>query len=113
MTTSMSAPNPPDLANSPQKLPQPLHDSPRPLIAAPLAWNRSVTAFVILLLIIGAALRTAQWARWRCLWVDEIYLASSFHRSVLDLLFKPLDALQAAPPGWLLLGNRTSLKARA
>jgi uncharacterized membrane protein len=55
------------------------------------------------LLTLGAILRIARWAHWRALWLDEIYLASSIvSRGYHDLLCRPLDAWQIAPPGFLL-----------
>jgi hypothetical protein len=65
---------------------------------------RTVTALLWGSLAIGAILRLARWIHWRALWLDEIYLANSLrNRSLHDLLFKPLDDWQAAPPGFLLL----------
>jgi len=58
----------------------------------------------VVILLAGAILRVARWIHPRSLWLDEIYLAHSvIGRSLHDLLFKPLDDWQAAPPGFLLL----------
>jgi hypothetical protein len=64
-------------------------------IAAALLWGS---------LAVGVILRLGRWMHWRALWLDEIYLANSLrNRSLHDLLFKPLDDWQAAPPGFLVL----------
>jgi uncharacterized membrane protein len=62
------------------------------------------TSIIWISLILGFILRIARWIHFRSLWLDEIYLASSIvNRSMHDLLFKPLDNWQAAPPGFLFL----------
>jgi hypothetical protein len=54
-------------------------------------------------MLVGAILRIARWWHWRALWLDEIYLANSLHRSLGGLLFKPLQNWQAAPAGFLMM----------
>jgi len=72
--------------------------------AGRLGWARIATGLLWGSLAAGAILRLARWIHWRALWLDEIYLANSLrNRSLHDLLFKPLDDWQAAPPGFLLL----------
>ncbi|MGD0388046.1 MAG: glycosyltransferase family 39 protein [Tepidisphaeraceae bacterium] len=72
--------------------------------AGRLGSARTATALLWGLLAVGAILRLARWIHWRALWLDEIYLANSLrNRSLHDLLSKPLDDWQAAPPGFLLL----------
>jgi hypothetical protein len=81
---------------------QPVHSS-SPL-AAKAAWRSPPTALLWRLVAVGAILRLARWLHWRALWLDEIYLANSLReRSWHDLLFKPLQDWQAAPPGFLVL----------
>jgi hypothetical protein len=59
---------------------------------------------VWVVIAVGVVLRLGRWIHWRALWLDEIYLANSVvHRSLHDLLFKPLEDWQAAPPGFLTL----------
>jgi hypothetical protein len=61
-------------------------------------------ALTWLALILGIVLRIARFVHFRSLWLDEIYLANSIvHRSLHDLLFKPLEDWQAAPAGYLFL----------
>ncbi len=56
------------------------------------------------ILILGAILRIGRFVHYRCLWLDEIYLAESVTtRGFHDLLFKPLEDWQAAPAGFLFL----------
>ncbi|MGA2441748.1 MAG: glycosyltransferase family 39 protein [Tepidisphaeraceae bacterium] len=72
--------------------------------AGRLSSARTATALLWGSLAAGAILRLARWIHWRALWLDEIYLANSLrNRSLHDLLFKPLDDWQAAPPGFLVL----------
>jgi hypothetical protein len=72
--------------------------------AGRLGSARTATALLWGSLAVGAVLRLARWTHWRALWLDEIYLANSLrNRPLHDLLFKPLDDWQAAPPGFLLL----------
>ncbi|MGD0767311.1 MAG: glycosyltransferase family 39 protein [Tepidisphaeraceae bacterium] len=72
--------------------------------AGRLGSARTATALLWGSLAAGAILRLARWIHWRALWLDEIYLANSLrNRSLHDLLFKPLDDWQAAPPGFLVL----------
>jgi hypothetical protein len=60
------------------------------------------------LVALGSVLRLCRWLHWRSLWLDEIYLANSLiTRSWHDLLFKPLEDWQAAPPGFLALVHLT------
>jgi uncharacterized membrane protein len=69
-----------------------------------IAWPRGATIIIWGLVAFGAVLRLARWIHWRSLWLDEIYLANSLlSRSLHDLLFKPLEDWQAAPPGFLAL----------
>lgn len=69
-----------------------------------IAWPAATTAIVWAIIAAGVVLRLARWIHWRALWLDEIYLANSIlHRSLHDLLFKPLEDWQAAPPGFLVL----------
>ena len=65
--------------------------------------SRRKTAWLVgLLLALGAVLRAWQWSTARSLWVDELWIAQNVRdRGVGELLFKPLDHLQMAPPGFL------------
>jgi uncharacterized membrane protein len=76
---------------------------PRRSTATPPAPATDLTPILWIIAGIGAVLRIARWTHWRSLWLDEIYLTDSLSRSLHDLLFKPLDAWQAAPPGYLFL----------
>jgi len=68
------------------------------------AWPKSLAIFAWALVALGSVLRLGRWFHWRSLWLDEIYLANSIvSRSWHDLLFKPLEDWQAAPPGFLAL----------
>src|SRR5450755_4037545 len=69
-----------------------------------IAWPRGTNAFLWAITAFGAVLRLGRWIHWRSLWLDEIYLANSLlTRSLHDLLFRPLEDWQAAPPGFLVL----------
>jgi hypothetical protein len=66
--------------------------------------SRAAETLVWLSITVGIVLRVARFDHFRSLWLDEIYLAGSIvHRSLHDLLFKPLDNWQAAPAGYLFL----------
>jgi uncharacterized membrane protein len=74
-----------------------------------IAWPRGTNALLWTLIAFGAILRLARWIHWRALWLDEIYLANSLlTRSLHDLLFRPLEDWQAAPPGFLVLVHMTT-----
>lgn len=74
-----------------------------PLASKP-AWSGAATVAVWGLVALGVVLRIGRWLHWRALWLDEIYLANSIlQRSWHDLLFKPLQDWQAAPPAFLVL----------
>lgn len=74
-----------------------------------IAWPRGTNAFLWAIIAFGAVLRLARWIHWRALWLDEIYLANSLlTRSLHDLLFRPLEDWQAAPPGFLVLVHLTT-----
>jgi hypothetical protein len=67
-------------------------------------------ALVLLLLIIGAALRLWQWAAGGSLWLDEIALTRNIlARSVVELVTIPLAFDQVAPPGFLVLEKLSTL----
>ncbi len=69
-----------------------------------IAWPPATTAIVWAIIAIGVVLRLARWIHWRALWLDEIYLAGSIVPRLLhDLLLKPLEDWQAAPPGFLAM----------
>jgi uncharacterized membrane protein len=66
-------------------------------------WPQATQLLAAAILIFGAILRISRWAHWRALWLDEIYLAQSIvTRGYHDLLFKPLEDWQLAPPGYLI-----------
>src|ERR1700689_913491 len=74
-----------------------------------IAWPRGTTALLWAIIAFGAILRLARWIHWRALWLDEIYLAKSLlNRNLDDLLFRPLEDWQAAPPGFLVLVHLTT-----
>jgi hypothetical protein len=74
-----------------------------------IAWSRATSALLWAIIAFGAILRLGRWIHWRALWLDEIYLANSLlTRSLHDLLFKPLEDWQAAPPGFLILVHLTT-----
>ncbi|MGD0463878.1 MAG: glycosyltransferase family 39 protein [Tepidisphaeraceae bacterium] len=74
-----------------------------------IAWPPGTTALLWAIIAFGAVLRLARWIHWRSLWLDEIYLANSLlSRSLHDLLFRPLEDWQAAPPGFLVLVHLTT-----
>ena len=57
-----------------------------------------------LLLGLGALLRLREYLANRSLWLDEAFLALNvLGKSTADLVLRPLDFNQAAPPGFLLL----------
>jgi uncharacterized membrane protein len=87
-------------------LAQPASISP----ASPKIARRSSTTILLWAIIaFGAILRIGRWIHWRALWLDEIYLANSLlTRSLHNLLFKPLEDWQAAPPGFLILVHITT-----
>ncbi len=83
----------------PDAAPKAVHDSR----CTQSSWPFWVWFCAGLIVVAGAVLRIVHWAHWRSLWLDEIYLANSLtQRGFSDLLFKPLDGWQAAPPGFLL-----------
>jgi uncharacterized membrane protein len=56
------------------------------------------------LVAIGALLRLREYLANRALWLDEAALALNvLEKSLADLVLRPLDSIQAAPPGFLLL----------
>lgn len=56
------------------------------------------------MLLLGATLRTVQFASDNALWHDEIMLARNVEaRGLTDLVTRPLDYDQVAPVGWLAL----------
>lgn len=56
------------------------------------------------ILAFGVALRTIQYAARGSLWVDELAVAINVsERGLWQLLFRPLELRQVAPPGFLLL----------
>ena len=60
--------------------------------------NSYYLQFVLLLTIVGIGIRIYQFASLRSLWLDEAMLARNIiDRSMLDLLFQPLDYNQGAP----------------
>src|SRR5258708_3897079 len=68
------------------------------------SWSRDAIRGGWFIAAIGILFRAGRYWHWRSLWLDEIYLAQSIStRGYHDLLFKPLEAWQAAPPGFLLL----------
>ena len=59
---------------------------------------------VAAILAFGAALRTIQYSTRGSMWVDELAVAINVSdRGLGQLLLRPLDLLQVAPPGFLLL----------
>jgi uncharacterized membrane protein len=74
-----------------------------------IPWSRGTSALMWAIIAFGAVLRLGRWIHWRALWLDEIYLANSLlTRSLHDLLFRPLEDWQAAPPGFLVLVHLTT-----
>src|ERR1700689_1568202 len=74
-----------------------------------IPWPRGTTAILWAIIAIGAVLRLGRWIHWRSLWLDEIYPANSLlSRGLHDLLFRPLEDWQAAPPGFLVLVHLTT-----
>ncbi len=74
-----------------------------------IAWSGGTSALLWAIIAFGAVLRLARWIHWRSLWLDEIYLANSLlSRNLHDLLFRPLEDWQAAPPGFLVLVHLTT-----
>jgi Dolichyl-phosphate-mannose-protein mannosyltransferase len=55
------------------------------------------------LVALGIALRVAQYAADRSLWIDEAWLALNLIEKPVSALTGPLDFNQAAPPGFLLV----------
>jgi hypothetical protein len=79
------------------------HTIDRILAADRVGWLSALQGLAV---ILGAVLRIARYAHFRCLWLDEIYLADSvLFRGCHNLLFAPLANQQAAPPGFLLLSR--------
>jgi 4-amino-4-deoxy-L-arabinose transferase-like glycosyltransferase len=74
-----------------------------------IPWSRGTSVLLWAITAFGAILRLGRWIHWRALWLDEIYLAKSIlTRSLHDLLFRPLEDWQAAPPGFLVLVHLTT-----
>lgn len=67
-------------------------------------WSAPQRRCAGLLLLLGAALRLFQYAVDRSLWLDEAALARNIIlRPAAELVTRPLDHIQTAPPGFLLL----------
>jgi hypothetical protein len=61
-------------------------------------------AALAMILAFGAALRTVQYASLGSLWLDELAMAINVsQRNLAQLVLRPLDLLQVAPPGFLAL----------
>ncbi len=72
------------------------------------ALNARVLA--LLLVFVAVALRVWQYAAGTSMWIDELWIASNvLPRSIPDLLLRPLDFGQVAPPGFLLLTKWSTL----
>ncbi len=67
-------------------------------------WSALERRLAVLLLLAGAVLRLAQYLSNRSLWLDEAALARNIiTRSARALVTTPLDFIQTAPPGFLLV----------
>ena len=72
------------------------------------ALNSRLLALV--LVFVAVALRVWQYAAGTSMWMDELWIASNvLPRSTADLLRRPLDFGQVAPPGFLLLTKWSTL----
>lgn len=54
-----------------------------------------------LVVVLGAVLRTRQWAHGRAFWLDELLLQRAMSQQRMSQLLEPLGFAQSAPPGWL------------
>ena len=74
----------------------------RPLVTTPIPTIQKLAVAGIL--AFGALLRTIQYGARGSMWVDELAVAINVsERGLGQLLFRPLDLRQVAPPGFLLL----------
>ncbi len=76
-----------------------------------LEYTRMTARVLALVLVfVALALRIWQYAAGTSMWIDELWIASNvLPRSIPDLLSRPLDFGQVAPPGFLLLTKWSTL----
>ncbi|WEK21217.1 MAG: glycosyltransferase family 39 protein [Candidatus Pedobacter colombiensis] len=66
--------------------------------------DKKISVIILIILLIGVGLRLFHYLYNRSLWMDEVYLCSSFiHMNYVDLATKTLDYGQKAPIGFLWL----------
>lgn len=77
-------------------------DNATPAVVRQLFGPRVWEGAILILAVLGAALRLRQYFFNRSFWLDEASLALSFvHRNLVELLLSPLLATQSAPPGFI------------
>lgn len=72
------------------------------LLARPASPTNLPLRLFAIAVAIGIGLRTIQYFANTSLWLDELAFANNLSRSAYDLMSRPLDYAQVAPPGFVL-----------